>query len=287
MYFFFASVILAIIIFLNSHFGFSIPLNLIGKLLFAFVLTLVGYGIINASSPRIVNLNIESSALSPQWKGKKIVLFSDVHLGMIRGKTFMKRIVNIVNAQNPDLVLIAGDIIDGPVFDYEKGLSPLAELKSTFGVFYTPGNHEGYNIEQDKFYSVIKKLTTSVIDEKFIVNGTQIIGMNYKPRENDQQILNVLEKINFDKDLPSIAMLHEPTEARFMQEQGVNLVLSGHTHYGQFFPINLIVHAMYHEYAYGVNTTQNSTAITTCGVGTAMTPIRIGTNSEIVVININ
>jgi predicted MPP superfamily phosphohydrolase len=235
--------------------------------------------------PRIVTYDIDSPALSKQWAGKNIVLVSDTHLGVVRSGKFMKKVVGKINEQKPDVVFIAGDIIDGPVFNYQKGLSPLKDIKSTFGIFYTPGNHEGYNPEPEKFYPIVKALTTTVIDSKTEVNGTAIVGLDYR-RETVEATAERLKDTGFRADVPTIALLHDPTNVTTLMDAGVSLVLSGHTHCGQFFPINLVVRGIYKEYTYGVNVRGNSTAVTTCGVGTAMSPLRLGTNPEIVVLHI-
>ena len=249
------------------------------------IVILIIYGIINASNPRVKKFTIKSNALRNLWSDKKIILFSDAHLGIVRGAKFMKKVVELINKQNPDIVFIAGDIIDGPVFDYEKGLTSLRDLKPGLGIYYTPGNHEEYNSQPEKFYPIIKSVTNTLIDEKLIVNGTQIIGLDYKT-ETGAETRERLYKSGYDKNLPSITLLHDPKHTKVLADENVSLILSGHTHSGQFFPISLIVKSIYGKLAYGVNNFGNSNSITTCGVGTAMTPIRIGTNPEIVVIEI-
>lgn len=245
----------------------------------------VAYGIINATTPRIINYTISSPTLAPDWSGKNIILVSDTHLGIVRSHSFMEKVVSAINSARPDLVLIAGDIIDGPVFNYEKGLSPLKNIHSTYGVIYTPGNHEGYNSEPEKFYPIVKSLSTTLIDERTRIGNTDIIGLNYQ-MQNASATQTQLTASGFTHGTPTIALLHDPKNARALLDAGVSLVVSGHTHCGQFFPLNLLVKKIYKEYTYGVTTVGDTTAITTCGVGTAMSPLRIGTNPEIVVIHI-
>ncbi len=245
----------------------------------------VTFGIINATMPRIVNYTISSPALAPDWSGKNIILVSDTHLGIVRSRSFMEKVVAKINSVKPDLVLVAGDIIDGPVFNYAEGLSPLKKIRSTYGVIYTPGNHEGYNSEPEKFYPIVKSLTTTLIDERTRIGNTDIIGLNYQ-MQNASATQTQLAGSGFTPGTPTIALLHDPKNARTLLDAGVSLVVSGHTHCGQFFPLNLLVKKIYKEYTYGVTTINGNTAITTCGVGTAMSPLRIGTNPEIVVIRI-
>ena len=182
------------------------------------------------------------------------------------------------------MVIIAGDIIDGPSFDYEKGLAPLKNMHAPDGVIYTPGNHEGYNRELEKFYPVVESLTTMLRDKIKIVHGTQIVGLDFA-HESAEETKKHLEKIGFDQNMPSIVIMHDPTHTAALQEKNVSLVVSGHTHKGQFFPFTLIMKSLYKEFAYGKNVKGKTTSITTSGIGTMMSPIRIGSNPEIVVLS--
>jgi predicted MPP superfamily phosphohydrolase len=291
LYLFLAAVLLSIINLITVSSGHPINMFPLAIGAMAIVVGVTFFGIANATTPRIVTYDIDSPALSSAWKGKNIVLVSDTHVGIVRSKSFMEKVVNNINEQKPDVVFIAGDIIDGPVFDYAKGLSPLKRIQSTFGTIYTPGNHEGYNSEPEKFYPAVKPLVTTVIDSKVQVNDTSIIGLDYK-QESKEATAERLKRIGFVPTEPTIAILHDPSNANVLLDAGVNLVVSGHTHCGQFFPINLVVKGIYKKFTYGVNMRKDSggkitgAAVTTCGVGTAMSPLRLGTNPEIVVLHI-
>lgn len=313
LYLFLGAVLLWLVKFIVLGLGLSSPasLNMFPyAIAIIFICSgLVAYGIINATSLRVVTYEINSPALAQNWSGKNIVLFSDTHLGVVRSEKFMQKVVKKVNETRPDLVLIAGDIIDGPVFDYKKGLSPLRNIQSTFGAVYTPGNHEAYNSQPEIFYPVVKNLTTTLVDQKIEINKTTIIGVDYR-NESFEETRTRLEKIgfsSFEKNLPSIAILHDPRNIEALLDSGISLVVSGHTHCGQFFPFTLIVKSIYGKYTHGVvdrsqeKEIQNSNkenkieggqknkdgiSVITCGVGTAMSPLRLGTNPEIVVLKI-
>ncbi len=313
LYLFFAAVLLAIILLIARATGSVpnittfIPYPFMYQLAIAALMIALGaatYGIINATQPRIVSYDITSPALSKMWSGKNIVLVSDTHLGIIRGAGFMQKVVDKINAQDPDLVLIAGDIIDGPVFNYEKGLAPLKDITSTFGTIYTPGNHEGYNREPEKFYPIVRKLTATIVDSSVEINDTTIVGLDYKPESFEatnarlRKITDESVKLGEEENLPIIAILHDPRNTDALLDAGVSLVVSGHTHCGQFFPINVIVKGIYKNHTYGVvnragdksdstiATNRSGVSVTTCGVGTSMSPLRLGTNPEIVVLHI-
>jgi predicted MPP superfamily phosphohydrolase len=285
IYFFSGAVILALLYLLATFTNISLPFIILAWTLIGFTIISIVYGIFNATRIRTTTYTIPSPTLAPHWKNKTIVLVSDTHLGIIRQGKFLEKVISTINAQNPDIVFIAGDIVDGPRFPYEAGFAPLKNLRSTLGVFYTPGNHEAYNQEPEIWMPLVQSATTMLEDEKTTVNNTQIIGLSYAI-ESEEKTRTRLMDTGFDKDIPSIVMLHDPKHAKTLQDAGVSLVLSGHTHRGQFFPLTVIVKLLYGKYSYGQTTRKENVSITTSGVGTAMTPMRFGTNPEIVVITI-
>lgn len=284
LYVFCTSIILGFIYFFIKQAPQSI-LTAICISMLTLVTCIVTYATWNASHPVVTTMKVTVPSLSPLWQNKKIVLFSDTHLGLVRGQKFTERVVNLVNKQNPDLVLMAGDMIDGPAIPYETFSAPFKKVQSTYGTYYTPGNHEWYNVTPDKFITVMKHLTKALIDEKFVVNGTQIIGINYGV-ENEDATQARLTQTGFDKTIPSIAMLHDPKNNDVLTKAGVSLVVSGHTHCGQFWPFTAIVKRIYKDKTYGVRQLGDQATITTCGIGTAFSPFRIGNKPEIVVIEV-
>ncbi len=285
MYFFFGAVILSVIYNLKIRLGYEINMTTLSWIVISLSTAAIIYGIVNATFIRITKRTVESKALSKNWQGKNIVLVSDLHIGTVRGAHFMQKVVKKINSLNPGMVIIAGDIIDGPVFDYEKGLSPLKNLKSTHGIFYTPGNHEQYNLEPGKWMSILKSLITPLVDSRIEVNGTQIIGLDYSMEKGDAT-RDRLKKTGYIKENPSIIILHDPKNVPALREDNPSLIVSGHTHAGQFFPITILVKSMYKKLTYGLTKVGETTNITSSGVGTSTSPLRIGTNPEIVLIQI-
>ncbi len=285
LYLFIGVLALFLISFITGSIGISLPMFPVATTAIIIVAGIIIYGVIHASRPQLVEYAVSSPALAPLWREKNIILISDMHLGLVRNRAFTEKVVKKINALSPDLILIAGDIIDGPVFDYMNGLSPLKNLKSTYGVFYTPGNHEDYNTENDKFYPIVKSLTHTLIDEKTEVNGTQIIGLRYHEESLEDTVVRLMET-GYKTDKPSIALLHDPRNTPALQKKGVSLVVSGHTHKGQFFPSNLIVRGIYKKFIYGMHQSEKTVSITTSGIGTMMMPIRVGTRAEIVKVKI-
>ncbi len=279
-----AAFIISLLIMINNYFGFNIPIKEINIILIACAIGITTYGIYNANNPQIVRLEVLSQELSPLWKGKKIVFISDTHLGMVRREKFMKRIVDIMNSEKPDITFNLGDLIDGPSFPYEKGMAPLNDLKASFGNFYVEGNHERYSQEYPLFKSNFPKNINDITSKKVIVNDTQIIGIPFSMSASADQIKKELDQVSYDKSIPSIILMHDPKDTPILANNGASLVLSGHTHAGQFFPFTLILKKVAGKYNHGINYTDKTTSITSSGIGTAMPPIRVGTSPEIVVV---
>jgi uncharacterized protein len=287
VYIFIASIIILLFSAFNHYFDLRLPIKLISILLIILILGLMFYGAINSRNIRIVRYNIKSDRLRKDWSGKKIVIVSDIHIGNINRKKFLEKVVNTMNAENPDITFNLGDLIDGACFPYKEWLSPLLTLEAKIGNYYIEGNHEQYNQEQDKFKTELPITLSNITSKKVILSNTQIIGLNYHESRSREKIKSRLISLSYNPDIPSIVLMHNPKNTKILSQNGVSLVLSGHTHDGQLFPWTIWVKQLYKKYSYGLSYTDNTISITSAGVGTSVIPLRIGTNPEIIVLNIN
>lgn len=285
-YIFIISIFVFILIITNTYLNTNIPIKQIASIFIIITFIAVSYGIWNSNNPRIVRMEINSSQLGKEWSGKKIVIISDVHLGNIHRVQFMQKIVDKIKPENPDITFNLGDLIDGSSFPYQKWLNPLLSLNPQMGNYYVEGNHEKYNQEYNLFKSEFPQNLNDVTDKKIILNNTQIIGLSYRENESKEETKERLHYLGYDKTLPSIVLIHNPMNTDALSESGVSLVLSGHTHGGQIFPLTLLVNKIYKEYAHGITYINNTFSITSYGVGTAISPVRITTNPEIIVLTI-
>lgn len=254
---------------------------------------IVIYGTINANTIRTVHVELSASAgqhpLPASWIGKNIVMYSDTHIGTIRGKAFLSRVVEKINDNNPYITIMAGDLIDGPRFPHER-LKPLANLRSTLGNYYTPGNHEEYSRDME-MSGIIDQYLTRVSDSATVVDGVGIIGMSYhrEPLQTlTDRVAHVMAEHPEIASLPTIGILHDPKNIQALIDLTPNLTVSGHTHGGQLWPGNIMVKKIYGIFGYGssYHNDHKTLHITSSGVGTAQSPVRIGTQSEIVVIRV-
>lgn len=239
----------------------------------------VGWGIWNARTIKITPYAVHTE--NETLRGKKIAIVSDLHLGIVRAQVFCKRVVGKINDTQPDAVLIVGDVIDGPLFDMKSSLKELANLRAQS--YTIPGNHEYYSFEQALYFEEIQKYTHLLRNSKTTLFGMSLVGLDHVDQESAEHFNSRLEPLGLDY-AHSLVLLHDPKHADTLQSKGTFLSLSGHTHKGQFWPFSLVVKAIYKKYTYGLVRKEKSTHITTSGVGTALSPVRIGSRAEIVVI---
>ena len=252
-----------------------------------FVAILLVYGTYHAQDTKIAGYNITIDKKAGTLKDLRVVMVSDIHLGEIVKNKRLKRMVDEINALNPDVVLLAGDIIDDRIEPFEKNnmAQYFLKLKATYGVYGILGNHEYFGGDIKKIELAYKKAGINcLVDEVTKVdNSFYIIGRNDLSSSRGNQKRKTLEQLleNLDKNLPIILMDHQPNHFEDIVSNGVDLQYSGHTHGGQFFPNNLITHIIF-EKDWGYLKKGNSSFIVSSGYGTWGPPIRIGTNSEII-----
>lgn len=235
--------------------------------------------------PQVVTLNLQSSNPT-QHKTLKIVMASDIHLGFSIDKARLKSYVNLMNDQHPDVVLLAGDVSDRPMEPIirQNMKEELSAIKATYGVYAINGNHEHYaeTIHATEEYLKASGITflrdaVCLVDSSFY-----IVGREDRSNLNRKSLAELVKGL--DPAKPKIMMDHQPFHLEEAEQNGIDLQLSGHTHNGQFFPGNLIVKRMY-ELGYGYLKKGNTHYYVSSGLGLWGPQYRIGTQSELVVIN--
>ena len=252
-------------------------------------LLLIGH--INAILPRIVTLHLSVPRKASRLDHLNIVAVSDVHLGTIVNKSRFDQIVDRINRLAPDVVLLPGDIVDediAPVIRQNLGES-LRNIRSRYGVFGVTGNHEHIGgAERACEYLVAHGITmlrdqnVKVADSFFLIGREDRSSVTFggNPRK---KLSDLMESV--DKTYPTILMDHQPFRLSEAEDLNIDLQISGHTHYGQLWPINYIVDRIY-ELAWGYKKKGNTQYYVSCGVGTWGPPVRIGNRPEIVQLQI-
>lgn len=260
-----------------------------GVLAFFVTLLIVVSGILQAFNVKTTRFEVSLKGLQ---KELRIVHLSDIHIGHFRGEKFMDKIVDLSISQNPDAIFITGDLFDGRIQLSEKVLEPLNKVKVP--IYFVEGNHDGYTgVSTIKDY--LRNKGVIVLENEITKQGElQIIGLNHMHADGNTRnmhanrggtIKGTLDTLAPDKSLPSILLHHSPEGAKYADMHGIDLYLSGHTHGGQLFPVTILNEIIF-PYNRGMNTYNNLKVFVSEGVGTFGPPLRIGTKSEIVVMDL-
>lgn len=216
-----------------------------------------------------------------------IVAVSDLHLGYETGRNRLRTFVDLINSQNPDIVLIGGDLIDNntaPLYK-ENMAEELRRIKSTLGIYMAPGNHEYISgIEESKRFiqqTPIRMMADSMIT---LPNGIQIICRDDKANRRRRMPLDKLIA-KADKEKPIILVDHQPFDIAYKDSLGVDIQFSGHTHRGQIWPGNIITDMLF-EQSHGYRKWSHSHVYVSSGISLWGPKFRIGSNSDIGVFKI-
>ncbi|MCD7936246.1 MAG: metallophosphoesterase [Tannerellaceae bacterium] len=260
-------------------YGFQIALGVTTLLLF--------YGFYHYRHPdrKVVNIVINKS--STGYQPLKVVGISDVHLGYATNKQQLGKYVEMIMKEQPDLIVIAGDLIDNSVAPvrFQRMDEELSRLSAPLGIYMVPGNHEyisGINEVEDFLRTTpISFLKDSVV---MLPGNVQIIGRDDKANPDRSSLQSLMSRV--DPDNPVILLDHQPYNLEESVEAGVDLQFSGHTHRGQIWPMNWLTDRIF-EVSYGYKQKGNSQFYVSSGLSLWGPPFRIGTQSEMVVFEIS
>ncbi len=267
----------------------SIYITFASFILVCFVLVIGTY---NAFVPTIRNYTIDINKHANGLKNIKCAMISDVHMGELIGKDRLIKAVKIINEMQPDIVVIAGDLIDNDIapIKRENSLEPLKDIKSKYGTFAVLGNHEYYGSTSDEIEKMLSDYNVTVLRDKkvLVADSFYVVGREDKTVNTFGGQRKALQQLttDIDKSLPVILIDHQPNSLEDARKDKIDLQLSGHTHAGQFFPISLITKAMFEKH-WGYLKDNDFNLIVSSGYGTWGPSVRIGSQSEILDININ
>ncbi len=250
------------------------------------VVVLLAVGHFNALVPVTRSLSLTIPKKVDGKQELSIATVSDIHLGTVIGRRRFDRIVERINALDPDIILLPGDIVDedlAPVIRENLG-ERLRALRSRYGTFAVTGNHEYIGGVEEAVAYLREHGVTVLRDEVHVLpDGITVVGredrslmqMAHGKRKSLQELLT-----GIDMSRPVILMDHQPLHLEEAEQSGVDLQLSGHTHHGQLWPLNYITSAVY-EVSMGYKKKGNTHFYVSGGVGSWGPPVRIGNRPEI------
>ena len=252
---------------------------------------LIAGGFINAIIPVIKNYNITINKPAGEIKTLRVAAVSDIHLGSIIRKRSIKKLSGMLEEMKPDVVFLLGDIVDGelgPVLRDDL-LKYFSGPHTKDGLYAITGNHEFIGGAKRTIPYIESKGIRVLKDETILLpGGIQVIGRLDRDsfRFFNKERLS-LEELTRDIDFsrPVILLDHQPLRLEESVKNGIDLQLSGHTHNGQFWPLNYFTRKIY-ELSYGYLKKGNTQIIVSSGYGLWGPRIRSGSRSEVLLINI-
>jgi uncharacterized protein len=251
---------------------------------FAFVII---YGSYNAFSPVVTTYNIEIDKKS-NLGDITILHVSDLHSGSVVGNRHLAKLIDLTEKEKPDIILIAGDIIDDNIDPFlEKNMGEiLGKLNAPLGVYAVLGNHDYYGNDSNRIIAEMDRIGIRVLMDEYVNIDDQfyIAGRKEHTDEGRHSIADFFHGI--DKTKPIIMMDHQPKDLDEAKENGVDLLLSGHTHKGQLAPADLITNRIF-ENDWGYLQKGSFHSVVSSGFGTWGPPLRIGSRSEVVMLKVH
>lgn len=224
----------------------------------------------------------------------RVVQISDSHLGATFGGEGFAKHLERIQETNPDLVVITGDYVDDDTAKEDMLISceALGRLKTTYGVYYIFGNHdEGYfhyrEFSREELVNELKKNGVVVLEDETVMITDQIYLTGRKDRSATNRMSAKDLAENLDQSKYQILLDHQPNDFDKEAEAGFDLVLCGHTHGGQMFPIGITGELSgANDKTYGLEVRDHTTFIVNSGISDWAIKFKTGTCSEFGVIDI-
>ncbi|MFJ8051611.1 metallophosphoesterase [Streptomyces luteogriseus] len=247
----------------------------------------VGYGTYGVlRGPKVKRVTVPLAKLPRAAHGYRIAVVSDVHLGPVLGRGFAQKVVDTINATQPDLIAVVGDLVDGSVKDLGPAAAPLTQLRARHGSYFVTGNHEYFSGAEQWVEEVRRLGITPLENARREMPYFDLAGVNDVAGEDEGQGPDFAKALG-DRDTARACVLlaHQPVQIHDAVEHGVDLQLSGHTHGGQLWPGNLIASGANPTLA-GLDRYGDTQLYVSRGAGAWGPPTRVGAPSDITLIEL-
>ena len=256
----------------------------------------VGYGCWNMRQIVKTEYTVEAGR-EIREEGYTIVFFSDLHFGTTMDAEQLRRAAALIESENPDIVILGGDIVDErtSLVQMKEAFAVMGDIRSRYGTFYVYGNHDKNEYSDHPAYTAAELKDTIeqagmriLEDEACEING-ELVLIGRADRGHDPDMRKTAAQLveSADADKEWILIDHQPVEYAEVMESGYGLMLSGHTHAGQVWPLGMLAELFQtNELTYGCRKEGDLTKVVTSGIAGWGYPVRTEKHSEYVVIHL-
>ncbi len=250
--------------------------------------SLIGYALYEGlRRVAVKRLAVTLAKLPAELAGFRIVQLTDIHVGPTIDGRWLRQVVAQVNALDPDVIAITGDLVDGPVANLREQVAPIGELRARHGVYFVTGNHEYYS-GVDEWLAELRRLGVRVLrNERVTVRpasgaAIDLIGVDdYHSATFPGHGPDLKQAVaGRDEQVPAVLLAHQPAAIGEAAQLGVDLQLSGHTHGGQIWPWGIFVR-LQQPYIAGLHRHGGTQLYVSCGTGYWGPPMRLAAPAEI------
>ncbi|KIA61639.1 metallophosphoesterase [Nocardia vulneris] len=215
---------------------------------FVIATALVAWGVFEARRvPRVRTVEVPIRGLGPGLDGLRLVVVTDTHFAALDRLRWSEKVVDVVNAQRPDIACHAGDLADGSVAKRHPQVDPLGKVDAPLGRFYITGNHEYFGDAQGWIEHMTSigwqplhnqhETVTRGGDRLVIAGIDDPTGVGLPGHGPDLRTALA----GADRTLPVVLLAHQPKQITDTAAEGIDLQISGHTHGGQIWPFHYLV----------------------------------------------
>ena len=247
------------------------------------------YSSFNASHIRVVERDIPIAGLT---EAVKVAHVTDVHLGHFRGLRHSENIVQKLEHIQPDVIFNTGDLFDSRVRLDHNVLKPFSRLDMPH--YIIEGNHDVHVGTQPVFELCKEQGMIIMENEVHQVGEIQLIGLKHMLADDNSfdmhtsigaTVQSTMESLDIDPNQPTVVLHHSPNGMKYAQAAGADLMLAGHTHGGQIWPLTGIAKLMF-KFNNGYYDFNGMPLYVSQGLGTVFSPMRLGTSSELTILNL-
>ncbi|MFI1034271.1 metallophosphoesterase [Streptomyces sp. NPDC020951] len=242
------------------------------------------YGVLRG--PKVKRVTVPLAKLPRSAHGYRIAVVSDIHLGPVLGRGFAQRVVDTINATQPDLIAVVGDLVDGSVEDLGPAAAPLAQLRARHGAFFVTGNHE-YLSGAEQWVEKVRELGLRPLENaRTELPAFDLAGVDDVRGEREGKGPDFAKALgDRDRSRAAVLLAHQPVVIHDAVRHGVDLQLSGHTHGGQLWPGNYLAELANPTVA-GLERYGDTQLYVSRGAGAWGPPVRVGAPSDITVVEL-